>query len=47
MKATLIENGTDIIITVVEDSLESILHRYGEKKDVLYEKIEKELKDIQ
>jgi hypothetical protein len=35
-----------LIITTVEDASEDILQRQGVKKETLYEKIEKQLKDI-
>jgi hypothetical protein len=36
-----------LIITVVEDASEDILQRHEAKKETLYDKIKKELKDIQ
>jgi len=47
MKATLIDDDIDLIIAIVEDASEKILQRYREKKETLYECIEKELKEIQ
>jgi hypothetical protein len=37
----------DLIIIVVDDALEDILQIQGEKKEFMYDRIEKELKDIQ
>jgi adenylate kinase len=36
-----------LIIIVVEDSLEDILQRHEAKQETLYDRIQKELKDIQ
>jgi hypothetical protein len=40
-------DDVDLIITVVEYTLEDMLQRHEAKKETLYEKIEEELKDIQ
>jgi hypothetical protein len=40
-------DDVDLIITVVEDASEDILQRHEVKQETLYERIEKELKDIQ
>jgi hypothetical protein len=40
-------DDVDLIITAMEDSSEDILHRHEEKKEALYDRIEKELKNIQ
>jgi hypothetical protein len=37
----------ELIITAVEDASEDILQRHGAKKESMYDRIEKELKDIQ
>jgi hypothetical protein len=37
----------DLIITIIKDSLEDIFQRHGENQDLMYDRIEKELKDIQ
>jgi hypothetical protein len=37
----------DLIITAIEDASEDILQRQGEKQESMYDRIEKELKDIQ
>jgi hypothetical protein len=47
MKATITEEDIDLIIAFVEDDSEDILQRYGAKQEMLYERIEKELKEIQ
>jgi hypothetical protein len=47
MKSTLTEDDVDLIIAVVEDALEYILQRYGQKHETLYERIEKEMTKIQ
>jgi hypothetical protein len=46
MKATLTKDDVDVVITTMEDALEDILQRYGEKKEMVYERIEKEIKEI-
>jgi hypothetical protein len=38
---------SNLIITTVEDALEDILQRHEAKQETLYDRIEKELKDIQ
>jgi hypothetical protein len=43
----LIVDDVDLIITAVEDALEDILQRNEAKQETLYDRIEKELKDIQ
>jgi hypothetical protein len=40
-------DDVDLIITVVEDTSEDILQRHGAKQETFYERIKKELKDIQ
>jgi hypothetical protein len=40
-------DDVDLIIAVVEDASEDILQRHEVKQEKLYERIEKELKDIQ
>jgi hypothetical protein len=40
-------DDVDLIIAVVEDASEDILQRHEAKQETLYERIEKELKDIQ
>jgi hypothetical protein len=37
----------ELIITVVEDALEYILQKHGANKESMYDRIEKELRDIQ
>jgi hypothetical protein len=37
----------ELIIKTIEDSLEDILQRHGAKQDSMYERIDKELKEIQ
>jgi hypothetical protein len=43
----LIVDDMDLIITTMEDSSEDILQRHEDNKETLYERIDKELKDIQ
>jgi hypothetical protein len=40
-------DDVDLIIAAIEDASEDILQRHEAKKETLYERIEKELKDIQ
>jgi hypothetical protein len=40
-------DDVDLIIATMEDTSENILQRHEEKKETLYEIIEKDLKDIQ
>jgi hypothetical protein len=47
MKSTLTEDDVDLIIIVMENDSKDILHHYGSKQETLYERIEKELKEIQ
>jgi len=42
----LTEDDVDLIIAAMEDYSEDILRRYGAKQEMLYERIEKELKEI-
>jgi hypothetical protein len=42
----LIVDDIKLIITVVEDASEDILQRHEVKKETLYDRIDKELKDI-
>jgi len=37
----------DLIITIVEEYLEDILQKHGAKQESMYDRIEKELRDIQ
>jgi len=37
----------DLIITTIEDASEDIWQRHGEKKELMHDIIEKEIKDIQ
>jgi hypothetical protein len=37
----------DLIIAAMEDASEDILQRHGEKKETMYERIKKEMKEIQ
>ena len=39
-------DDVDLIIATMEDALEDILQRHEEKQETLYDRIEKELKDI-
>jgi hypothetical protein len=39
-------DDVDLIIAVVEEASEDILQRHEEKKETLYERIDKKLKDI-
>jgi hypothetical protein len=39
-------DDVDIIIAIVEDTLEDILQRHEAKKETLYDRIDKELKEI-
>jgi hypothetical protein len=43
----LIVDDVDLIIATMEDASEDILQRHGVKQEMLYERIEKELKEIQ
>jgi glutamate synthase domain-containing protein 1 len=40
-------DDVDLIITTMEDSSEDILQRHEENQEKMYDRIEKELKDIQ
>jgi hypothetical protein len=40
-------DDVDLIIAAMEDASEDILKRHGVKQKMLYERIEKELKDMQ
>jgi hypothetical protein len=40
-------DDVDLIIVVMEKASEDILQRHGAKQETLYERIEKELKNIQ
>jgi hypothetical protein len=40
-------DDVDLIITAMEDALEDILQIHEKKKETLYDRIEKDLKDIQ
>jgi hypothetical protein len=40
-------DDVDLIIAKVEDASEDILQRHGEKQETMYERIEKELQEIQ
>jgi hypothetical protein len=40
-------DDVNIIITTMEDASEDILQRHGAKQETMYERIEKELRDIQ
>jgi hypothetical protein len=46
-KNVLTVDDVDLIITAIEDASEDILQRHEAKKETLYDRIEKELKDIQ
>jgi hypothetical protein len=46
-KNVLTVDDVDLIITVIEDTSEDILKRHGAKQELMYDRIEKELKDIQ
>jgi hypothetical protein len=46
MKSTFTEDDVDLIIAVLEDGSKDILQCYGAKQETLYERIEKELKEI-
>jgi hypothetical protein len=46
-KKVLTVDDVDLIITVVEYASEDILQRHGEKQEMMYERIEKELQEIQ
>jgi len=46
-KNMLIVYDINLIITAIENTLEDILQKHGAKKDSMYERREKELKDIQ
>jgi hypothetical protein len=37
----------ELIITTIEDALEDLLQRHGEKHESMYDRIDKDLKDIQ
>jgi vacuolar-type H+-ATPase subunit I/STV1 len=43
----LIVDNVDLIIAVIEDSSKDILQRHEAKKEIVYDRIEKDLKDIQ
>jgi len=43
----LLVEDIKLIIINIKDALEDILQRHGEKHELMYERIEKELKDIQ
>jgi hypothetical protein len=47
MKSMLTEDDINLIIAAMEDASEDILQCYGAKKETLYERIEKDLKEIQ
>jgi hypothetical protein len=42
----LMEDDISLVCGAMEDASEDILHRYGEKKDELYGKIEREMKNV-
>jgi hypothetical protein len=46
-KNVLIVDDVNLIITVIEDTSKDILQRHEENKETLYDRIEKDLKDIQ
>jgi hypothetical protein len=46
-KNVLTVDDIDLIITVVEDASEDILQKHGANKESMYDRIEKELRDIQ
>jgi hypothetical protein len=47
MEATLTEDDISLVRGAMEDASEDILQRYGVKQEELYERVEKELKEIQ
>jgi hypothetical protein len=47
MEATLIEDDISLVHVAMEDAFEDILQRYGGKQEELYERVEKEMKEIQ
>jgi len=47
LKNVLIVDDVDLIIIAVEDASEDILQRHGAKQETLYERIDKEVKEIQ
>jgi hypothetical protein len=47
LEAMLIEDGIGLICREMEDASEDLLQIYGVKKEELYERVEKELKEIQ
>jgi hypothetical protein len=47
LKNVLTVDDVNLIIAVIEDASEDILQRNGGKQEMMYERIEKELKEIQ
>jgi hypothetical protein len=46
LEATLTEDDISLVYGSMEDASEDILKRYGEKKEELYGRIQKELKQV-
>jgi hypothetical protein len=47
LEAILTQDDISLVRRAMEDAFEDILQRYGEKKEDLYGRIEKELKEVQ
>jgi hypothetical protein len=47
MEATLTEDDINLVHGAMENASKDLLHRYGVKKEELYEIFEKELKEIE
>jgi hypothetical protein len=47
MEATLTKDDINLVHGEMEDGFEDLLQRYGVKKEELYVRVEKELKEIQ
>jgi hypothetical protein len=47
LEATLMDEDISLVRGAMENASKDILQRYGEKKEELYGRIEKELKEVQ
>jgi len=47
LEATLTEDDISLVCRAMEDASEDILQRYGVKREDMYRRIEKELKEVQ
>jgi hypothetical protein len=47
LEATLTDDDISLVRGAMEDASEDMLHRYEEKQVELYERIERELKEVQ